>query len=275
MFNSCTSLSSVPLFTTNAVTTMSSMFNSCHSLKSVPLFTTNAVTTMASMFLNCYSLKSVPLFTTNAVTNMSSMFEDCISLKSVPLFNTSSVTTMETMFLNCYSLESIPSFNMSSMTGTGMSGFVANTINLTSLTVNAPAITSITQLLLNPSSTVTMPNGGSPLNNSNSSRAIKNISINCSGITSPLSSSLTVPFGPLSSTTFPNVTSLILTGLRYSITPASSPLGLRLDGIALDALYTSLGTAVGAQTFIVTANHGTVDDTPSIATAKGWTITGS
>jgi hypothetical protein len=36
-----------------------------------------------------------------------------------------------------------------------------------------------------------------------------------------------------------------------------------------------LGTAVGSQTFTVTSNHGTVDDNPSIATAKGWTITGS
>jgi hypothetical protein len=50
---------------------------------------------------------------------------------------------------------------------------------------------------------------------------------------------------------------------------------MRLTGAALDALYTSLGTAAGAQTLTVTTNHGTVDDTPSIATAKGWTVSGS
>ena len=56
---------------------------------------------------------------------------------------------------------------------------------------------------------------------------------------------------------------------------AFSVQGMRLDGTALNALYTSLGTAAGSQTLTVTTNHGTVDDTPSIATAKGWTVTGS
>ena len=62
-----------------------------------------------------------------------------------------------------------------------------------------------------------------------------------------------------------------MTGLKYGI----SVQGMRLDGTALDALYTSLGTAAGVQTLTVTANHGTVDDTPSIATTKGWTVAGS
>jgi hypothetical protein len=108
-----------------------------------------------------------------------------------------------------------------------------------------------------------------------SPRSINNISINCSGVSSAIGSSINAPFGASSNAIFSNITSLILTGLKYTITPASAPLSLRLDGVALDALYTSLGTAVGAQTLHITSNHGTVDDTPSIATAKGWTITGS
>jgi surface protein len=274
MFTGCTSLKSVPLFNTPLVTNMVGMFNGCTSLKSVPLFNTQSVTTMGTMFKECTSLKSVPLFNTASVTNMSNMFEDCISLKSVLLFNTASVTSMEAMFVNCFSLESIPPFNMSSITGTGLISFAANTLSLTSLTLNAPSITSINNIFHNSGYTVAMSNSTGSLLNYISVRAIKNISINCSGVSGPISSSNSSTFG--SNAFFSNVTSLILTGLRF--TPVSFSGGfqnMRLDGTALDALYTSLGTASGAQTLILSGMHGTVDDNPSIATAKGWTISGS
>jgi len=275
MITGCISLKSVPLFNTSLVTTMSSMFNGCYSLKSVPLFNTPLVTNMSSMFTGCISLKSVPLFNTESVTTMANMFEDCISLKSVPLFNTTSVTTMANMFINCYSLESIPSFNMSSITSSGLQTFVANTLNLTSLTLDVPSITSLNNFFHLSSNTVTIPNNGSLLFDSGSTRAIKNININCSGINTAVTSFTQALFSTSPSVLFPNVTSLILTGLRYTLTASSAIFSFRLDGTALDALYTSLGTAAGAQTLTITSNHGTVDDTPSIATAKGWTITGS
>ena len=43
---------------------------------------------------------------------------------------------------------------------------------------------------------------------------------------------------------------------------------------ALDAIYTNLASGVTAQTITVTGNWGVATDTPSIATAKGWTVTG-
>jgi len=95
-------------------------------------------------------------------------------------------------------------------------------------------------------------------------RALKSVSLNLTGVTA-------APSGLFSSSAFTNLSSVILTGLRYAVDVS----GMRLDGTALNALYTSLGTAAGAQTITVTNNHGTVDDTPSIATAKGWTVTGS
>ena len=115
MFLSCSSLQSVPLFNTAAVTNMSGMFNGCSSLQSVPLFNTAAVTSMASMFLNCLSLQSVPLFNTAAVTSMSRMFNGCSSLQSVPLFNTAAVTIMDRVFEGCTSLQSVPSLNTSAV----------------------------------------------------------------------------------------------------------------------------------------------------------------
>ena len=265
MFFRCYALQSVPLFNTSSVTSMGSMVENCYALKSVPLFNTVSVTSMNNMFSNCYALKSVPLFNTVSVTNMSNMFSNCYALKSVPLFNTQSVTSMNSMFLYCISLESIPLFNMSSITSSGLAYFAANTLSLTNLTLNVPAITSVASILFF-SLTASIPGSGSLSFSSTSNKAIKNISINCSGVTGATS------VNPFSATGFSNVTSVIMTGVKY----AFSVQGMRLDGAALDALYTSLGTASGgAQTLTVTTNHGTVDDTPSIATAKGWTVTGS
>ena len=65
--------------------------------------------------------------------------------------------------------------------------------------------------------------------------------------------------------------SVLIVGSRYSMNFASGS----LSSAALDAIYTNLGTAAGAQTITVTGNYGTTGDTPSIATSKGWTVTGS
>ena len=67
-----------------------------------------------------------------------------------------------------------------------------------------------------------------------------------------------------------SVASVTLTGCKYSVSIA----GCVLSSTALDALYTSLGTAAGSQTITVSGNYGTTGDSPSIATSKGWTVSG-
>ena len=66
-----------------------------------------------------------------------------------------------------------------------------------------------------------------------------------------------------------NLSSITTTGFKFSFTVASCKLAADL----LDALYSGLATVTG-QTITVTSNWGTVGDTPSIATAKGWTVSG-
>jgi hypothetical protein len=58
-------------------------------------------------------------------------------------------------------------------------------------------------------------------------------------------------------------------GPKYTFTVAN----LQLSAAALDEIYTNL-PSVTTQTITVTGNYGTASDTPSIATAKGWTVTG-
>lgn len=88
------------------VTNMGAMFDSCTSLVSVPLFDTSSITNMGYMFGGCESLESVPLFDTSSVTNMNSMFGGCESLVSVPLFDTSNVTDISYAFHWCPNVQS-------------------------------------------------------------------------------------------------------------------------------------------------------------------------
>jgi len=64
--------------------------------------------------------------------------------------------------------------------------------------------------------------------------------------------------------------SLTLRGLRVSVAIN----GMQLSAAALDAVFTSLGTAVAGATINITGNPGAATCTKSIATAKGWGVTG-
>jgi hypothetical protein len=111
MFNSCTSVQSVPLFDTSNVENMTNMFLLCRSLQNVPLFDTSNVENMTNMFNGCQSLQSVPLFDTSNVQIFNQIFISCPSLQSVPLFDTSSATSLNAMFNGCQSLQEIPALD--------------------------------------------------------------------------------------------------------------------------------------------------------------------
>jgi len=66
-----------------------------------------------------------------------------------------------------------------------------------------------------------------------------------------------------------NLGSGSLSGIKITHTIASC----NFSGPALNTYYTNLGSGTG-QTLTVTGNYGVTDDDPSIATAKGWTVTG-
>ena len=52
-----------------------------------------------------------------------------------------------------------------------------------------------------------------------------------------------------------------------------SVISCNLSSTALNEIYTNLPTVSG-QTITVSGNYGTDGDDPTIATAKGWTVTG-
>ena len=64
--------------------------------------------------------------------------------------------------------------------------------------------------------------------------------------------------------------SLTLRGLKVSVAIN----GLKLDATALDAVFTSLGTANAGATINITGNPGAATCNKTIATAKNWGVTG-
>ena len=290
MFNNCNSLTSVPLFNTANVTNMSYMFASCYSLTSVPLFNTANVTNMRQMFYNCNLLQSVPLFNTANVTNMSYMFASCYSLTSVPLFNTANVTNMSYMFNNCSSLQSVPLFNTANVTD--MSYMFASCYSLTSVPLfNTANVTNMSYMFNICSSLQSVP-----LFNTANVTNMRQMFYNCNLLQSvPLFNTANVTdmyrmfyscvslqsipelvvSAVTSSSNFtgmivcPNLSRLKAKDFNYTFSVASC----KLSAAALNEIYTNLPTKTG-QTITVTGNWGTATDDPTIATGKGWTVSG-
>jgi surface protein len=242
MFSGCASLQSVPLFNTASVTNMDRMFSGCSSLESVPLFnTTNVNNTigMQGMFTNCSSLQTVPLFDTSNVLGMGLMFFGCSSLQLVPLFNTASVTNMGQMFSGCSSLQSVPLFNTISVTS--MPSMFLNCTSLQSV----PAFNTTNVTTLN-----SMFQGCVSLNQA------EIIATNVTNI----------------ATIFTAVNSLqrfIATGLTRGVVLSNN----LMSATEINNFFTSLGTASGAQTIVVTGNPGAATCDVTIATLKGFTVT--
>jgi surface protein len=241
MFNGCSALISVPLFNTAAVTNMGSMFSGCSALTTVPLFNTAAATSMGSMFSGCSAITTVPLFNTAAVITTEGMFNGCSALTSVPLFNTAAVTTMDAMFASCVSLTTVPLFNTAAVTD--MDGMFNGCTLLTTIPLfNTAAVTTMTSMFRSCVSLTSIP-------------AI-------------VTTAVTASFG-LTFNTCPSLARIQAKDFKISVTLSSC----KLSAAALDEIYTNLPVAV-SQTITVTGNYGTASDTPSIATAKGWTVTG-
>lgn len=240
-FRGCSSLVTFPTLNTPANLNLAQTFSGCTSMVTAPAMDTSKVTDMSSTFIGCTSLTSVPLYDTSKVTTASQMFQNCSSLRTIPLLDTSKVTVMFAMFLGCSALTAIPAFDLTACVTTTQMFWGTNVTSITALT-NTSGIVTATQMFGN-------------------CLALQVVSINLSGATSVAN---------LFQTNL-NMRSVTLTGLRYGFTVASN----LLQASDLDALYTSLGTAVGAQTVTVTSNPGTTADTPSIATTKGWTVAGS
>lgn len=241
MFRDCDSLISVPLFDTSNVTNMSLMFYACNVLQEVPLFDTNKVTTMAQMLQVCPNLIAIPTFNTANVTSFSGAFGSCSTLRDVPNLDFSSATTVDSMFSADFCLQYLPKFNFVNATT------VSNVFNACFSLQRVPSFiingtnNTVYRILYNCISLCEIPN----INFANSAT---------------ITEAFFASYGMRSSRA---------TGLSKSFNITNA----HFSANALNALYTSL-PSVSGQTITVTTNWGTASDNTSIATSKGWTVTG-
>ena len=277
MFYQCMPLSgNIPLFTTSSVTNAQGMFGNMYSLQTLPNFNFSAVTNIQNMFENCYGLISLPTGITwpTAATNTTSMFIGCQGLVEPPAINTSSATAVQNMFLNCYGLVRTPTTSFASVnSATGQSGTFEGCISLSTSTVTGTRFT------------ISYQNdrlAGAQLDTIYTNLATLNPAVtNASGN----GTTVTYTVGTLGIPAFVAGRTVTITGV--------DPVAYNLTGVTVASVNAGAGTftvtnaATGTyvsggvasitsdRTITVTGNHGTPDDTPSIATNKGWTVTGS
>lgn len=264
-FQDCVSLQSMPVLNTSAGTTFAEMFFGCRLLRVGPMLDTSSGTLFYGMFRDCtalvtispidtsggtnfssmfngaFALENIPLIDTGMASNFSYMFYGCYALKSVPLFNTAAGTTFSSMFRDCRSLEAIPLFNTALGTAFDYmfySCFALNTIPL----LNTASGTNFSYMFGACYSLASVP---------------------------PLNVSAGTTFTSMF-TACPSLAVGALSGTAQAITYSSC----NLSGAELNAIYTGLATVVG-KTITVSGNYGISSDDPTIATAKGWTVSGS
>lgn len=214
------------------------MFQSCTNLLKVPAYDLGEATSVQSMFSGCTTLTTIPIFNLTKCINMSGMFNGCTSLRSVPYLDTAVATSFASLFANNTALVDVGGFNSSKVTDFG------------SCFANCPPLQNIP--LMDTSRGVFFSNmfqaGGTteiPALNMTSSAAIGNLG---SG----------------------NLRRMRATGMNASFDVSNN----LLDSIALNEIYTNASATGAGKTITVTGNWGTANDTPSIATAKGWAVTG-
>lgn len=238
---------------TNMGSTASPSFQGFRSLQSVsfPPNTLQGTGALTGMFQDCPSIRFIrfPSGSLANTTGLANAFRDAVSLQAIefPAGALAANTSLESTFNGCQSLASI-SFP------SGANG----------------AVTRIDQSFTNCRCL-----GEVVFDDLGALTTMSGTFAGCETLTK-----ITFPTGSMASGTMTTAANCfndcrMLREIVNCEIPVSFTLtNCMLDSANLDQIYTSLPTIVG-QTITVTGNIGTTGDDPTIATAKGWTVTGS
>ena len=294
-FNACNAINTVEFTgTLNNCTTMAGTFTSCFSLTNVTLPTgLTGVTTIANAFQNNYALKSIVFpATMSALTTMTNAFTGCYSLVSITLpttVGTQVAGSFTSLFQNCYSLKEV---TFPASVGTTINAYGTTFQNCYALkTVTLPT-TQTTAL----GAALGIPNMFNACYMLETINNLDKLGNNATGSTTYLdgtntfllaysltSASFSTKFSKLvmggtdGSANKSKLTSLRLLNTGSGQYAGSSPqVDVKysaLDATALNQLFTDLPT-VTSKTINITGCDGAATCTRSIATGKGWTVTG-
>jgi Mycoplasma protein of unknown function, DUF285 len=247
LFAACASLHEIVGELEITGTNASTMFNGCYMLEKHPTLTMPNVTLATNMFNSNYLMVEPPSFDTAQVVTWSGTFSTCRSLKRLfPGFSLSGASGTGSLFISCVSLEELP---------------LLDTANVTQANSMFSLCSALKEVHL--TSTALMTQVNTMFNACSSMRKVD--TLNFAAVT---------PVANLASlfTACTRLTDIVWEpggGPTLSFT-----LPTYQDAANLNATYEALPTTTG-QTITVTSVPGTLGDDPSIATAKGWTVTGS
>jgi len=261
MFSNCSNLTSIPPLETSNGTSFSSMFSGVF-IREFPFFNTSKGTNFSFMFNGCAALLKAPAYDLGEATNVQYMFSSCNTLADVPFFNLSKCTTVSNMFNGCPSLISVPYLDLSA--ATSVSGMFNGCTSLTTVGVfNTSRVTDFTSFLANCSSLKNIP-----LIDTSRGQIFSTMFSTGTMIEIPaLNMTSSVIVGSIGGG---NLKRMRATGMNASFDVSNN----NLDSTALNEIYTNASATGTGKTITVTSNWGAANDTPSIATAKGWAVTG-
>jgi PKD repeat protein len=224
---------------------------------------TGAVTDAVYFFRDCTALNNFPAFNTSTIEDLSYGWYNCPFLTSFPAIDTSNCVTLNFAWAFCSRLATFPAIN------------TGNVTDFRYAWQNCPQLTTFP--LIDTSSGILFDNTweNSPI--TNFPLIDMSSAVQCGsawrGCRTPIFPPIDLSNATILGSCFiqmPLTTQILATGIKASF----SLFGCALDAAALNDLYNRLDTVSG-ETITVTNNPGTSGDDPTIATAKGWTVTGS
>lgn len=263
LFMNCRSLKEAPDLNLSAATNIGSFFSGCYSLRRVPLYDTANATAFNSMFMECRSLTEIPVFNTSMGTNFSNMFQGCRSLRTIPALDFSKGTLISSLFSQS-GIETVPPLDFTAATSFSQVFYQCAQLK-GPLSFITPNITSMASAFQDCGLLVEGPNM-----DTTKVTTMNGAFLNCYSL-------MELPAYNLAAVT--NFTSWLasVVALRRSrvtgVQETHSYASLTLSAAALNEIYTNLAAVTG-KTITVTGNVGVAGDDPTIATAKGWTVTG-
>lgn len=267
IFYDCVNLEVAPSFDTSSCTDFSNLFFNCESLKRAPNLDTGSAQTFFNTFANS-GIVEIPNWDYSTAANFTGTFSGCNNLDYVPPMDFSSATSLSQTFSACRHIKYIGELKTSASL-TNVSNLCYFNLSL----VSAPILTNTSNVaiwsyflrvcpLVKEIPVYDLSSATDVTRMFEQASSLKRIpAIDFSNVTNFGGSSGLFYYGGLER--------IDATGIAYTFSLQYN----NLSGAELDRVYTNLPTVTG-QTVTVTQNFGIADDDPSIATAKGWTVTG-
>lgn len=282
LFQDCQNLKRIPRLDTSKVTSTSlaGLFSGCRTLEEIP-GEVNAIsaTSLNSVFFGCDNLRYLPaIINTSNITNFASMFSQTRALQTVPYFDTTKGTDFNNMFNTSGIREFDPqwgnTFNMPNAINTSNMFRFDRTLERVPNTFNTGATLTTANAMFYECYALT----NCPNINLSGAANLTELFYNCRAIKEiPNINLRTNTAGTYTNTFFQNW-NLSQCGMSGFTGANVSFASCSLGATALNQIYTNLGvvgaSGANARTITVSGNWGTANDTPSIATNKGWAVSG-